>query len=314
MSISRAKQGGVVSNDVQYRQGRAEDAYAVFLIFEKTLVHLFQSLRSGQPARAEDPELLERTWQDREALYNHLFKTAEHFWVAERDGEVVGYARSVLRNGLMELTEFFVLPGSQASGVGKELLRRVFPQDERLRRSIIATADVRAQARYLKAGVYPRFPMYNFGRQPEQVRVETDLVFEPLTDSAEHQAAVARIEKEILGYSRPEDHAWLLADREGWLYQRDGEVAGYGYAGRRNGPFALLDPADFPAVLAYAERRAWKQGREDFRLEVPTINRHALDYLIGRGFRMDSFITLIMSDEPFGRFENYIVTDPPFFL
>jgi GNAT superfamily N-acetyltransferase len=39
-------------------------------------------------------------------------------------GSVVGYARSLERGGLVELTEFFVHPGLQAKGVGRALLAR----------------------------------------------------------------------------------------------------------------------------------------------------------------------------------------------
>lgn len=44
------------------------------------------------------------------------------------------------------------------------------------------------------------------------------------------------------------------------------------------------------------------------------VNRAAVDYLLARGYQMDSFIALFMSDAPFGKFENYVVTSPPFFL
>jgi len=52
----------------------------------------------------------------------------------------------------------------------------------------------------------------------------------------------------------------------------------------------------------------------DFGVEVPLVNRAALDFLFGRGFRMDSFFALFMSDVPFGRFDRYLFTSPPFFL
>ena len=44
------------------------------------------------------------------------------------------------------------------------------------------------------------------------------------------------------------------------------------------------------------------------------INRDVVDYLLARGFRIDSFVAIMMNDGPFGRFENYIVTSPPFIL
>jgi len=44
------------------------------------------------------------------------------------------------------------------------------------------------------------------------------------------------------------------------------------------------------------------------------VNHIAVDYLLGRGYRMDPFIAYLMSDKPYGRFENYIMTSPVFFI
>jgi hypothetical protein len=75
----------------------------------------------------------------------------------------------------------------------------------------------------------------------------------------------------------------------------------------------LLDERDFPAVLAHAESQAAARG-ESFGVEVPLINRAALRYLLARGYRMDTFVALFMSDLSFGQFEHYLFTSPPFFL
>jgi GNAT superfamily N-acetyltransferase len=50
------------------------------------------------------------------------------------------------------LTEFFVLPDHQSRGIGRALIERAFPAGRGNVRSIIATSDVRAQARYYAAG------------------------------------------------------------------------------------------------------------------------------------------------------------------
>jgi hypothetical protein len=302
-------------DEVHYRPGTIEDSYTVFCLFEETLSDEFQ--RFGFEATSwPDPEKLARMWRQRASLYHHLAQTAEHFWIAERDGRAIGFARSILRDGVRQLTEFFVLPGDQSGGVGRELLARAFPAGGARRRSIIATIDTRAQARYLKSGVYSRFPLYYFYRQPEKITVESDLAFERLnTDpAAETLATLGDIDEAILGFRREEDHAWLLADRPGCLYRRNGRIAGYGYMGKANGPFALLDVADFPAVLAHAETQAAAEGFGHFGLEVPMVNQVAVDYLISRNFNIHGFVTLLMSDAPFGRFENYLALSPPFML
>lgn len=105
-----------------------------------------------------------------------------------------------------------------------------------------------------------------------------------------------------------------MTDRQGWLYLRDGRPVGYGYTGTRNGPFALLNPVDFPAVLAHAENQAVEGERGHFGVEVPMHNHHAVDYLLLNGFKLDGFIAFFMSDKPFGKFDQYILTSPPFFM
>ena len=128
------------------------------------------------------------------------------------------------------------------------------------------------------------------------------------------ERTLAEIDKRVLGFTRHVDHNWLLSDRLGYLYSRNDQPVGYGYLGVRNGPFALLDKSDFPAVLAHAESQAAAQGRTGFGIEVPMINQVVVDYLLGRGFRMDTFMAVMMNDKPFAKFENYILTSPPFFM
>ena len=297
-----------------FRPGSREDSYAVFSLFEQTLADLSRRLGIGWQTSWDDPDALARMWEERRSLYEYLAGTAAHFWLAEQDGQLAGFARSIVRDGVCQLTELFVLPGTQSGGVGRELLTRAFPVKGARRLSIIASPDIRAQVLYLKAGVYPRCPIYYFHRAPEKVPIDTNLAFEPVTAAPDVLAAIAEIDSAILDHRRDEDHDWLLGDRQGYLYYRDGRPVGYGYVGKRSGPFALLDAADFPAVLAHAETEAAAQGHTHFGMEVPMINRAAVDYLLARAFRVDAFIATLMQDQPFGRFENYVITSPPFFM
>lgn len=97
------------------------------------------------------------------------------------------------------------------------------------------------------------------------------------------------------------------------MYRRRGQAVGYGYVGSSSGPFALLDANDFPAVLAHAESRMAEQGK-DFGTEAPLCNERAIRYFVDRKYEIDSFSTILMSNIPFGRFENYLCFSPEFFL
>ncbi len=89
---------------------------------------------------------------------------------------------------------------------------------------------------------------------------------------------------------------------------------GYGYIGAQNGPFTLLDGEDFPAVLAHAESQAAANGSSEFGLEVPVVNQAAVDYLLGRKYKIHCMVTILMDDDQIANYENYILTSPPFFL
>ncbi len=146
------------------------------------------------------------------------------------------------------------------------------------------------------------------------VTLPTDLTAEPITASPETLATIAALDETIISHRRDIDPTWFSTDRQGYLYRRQGRPVGYGYMGLKNGPFALLDNADFPAVLAHAESQAAAQGRHEFGLEAPMVNQMVVDYLLGCGYKLDSFMAMLMSDAPFGKFENYILTSPPFFM
>lgn len=299
---------------ITYRPGTPDDSYAVFLVLEHALADMLRRMGHTEPTSIADPVALAQMWAERGPLYAHLAATAEHFWVAEQGGQIVGYARATLRDGVRALTEFFVLPEAQGNGVGRALLSRAFPEGQARLRAVIASPEVRAQAIYMRHGLYPRCPIYYWYRTPEPITVMTDLTITPITDTPGNQAALDEIDREILGHARAADHGYLLRDRQGLIYTRGDQVVGYGYIGHRNGPFALRHPDDFPAVLAHAESQAATAGRDHFGLEIPLLNRAALDHVLARGFQIEPFVAMLLSDTPFGRFDQYIITSPPFIL
>lgn len=299
---------------VSYRPGELQDSYAVFCISEEAIADLVRRFNYGDLGQWDEPERLAKRWESRRLLFEHLAGTADQFWVAEQGGELIGYARSLVRGQVQQLTEFFIKPAGQSAGIGRELLARAFPPGRVSYRSIIATLDIRAQARYLKEGVLPKFPLYYFGKTPEPSALDDSLTAEPITDAPEMLTTLAQVDMAVLSYGRDEDHRLFLRERRGILYKRDGRVLGYGYTGSVNGPFVLLDAADYPAVLAHAETMAAAEGVPHFGLELPMCNETAVQYLIRRGFHMDQFVALFMTNHPFGRLENVIVMSPPFFL
>ena len=301
--------------DVRIRPGTLEDNFACAAVLADAINDLGHRHGSIDEGSAID---LGVQWPHWRRFMEHITRSAAEFWVAEAaDGELIGYARSIDRDGVFELTEFFVRPGVQSRGVGRDLLQRAFPRGRGHLRVIIATTDIRAVSRYLRAGVVPRFPIVTFTGPAREVAPLPGLDVEPL-DLDRDLDAVHAIDDEVLGHRRELDHRWFAEEREGYRYLRDGRVVGYGYVALPqrggNGPFAVLDQTDLAAVMTHAERRRHELGAPEAFFEVALHNRVAIDHLLGRGYRMDAFMTLLCSSEPFGRFEQYLFCAPGLIL
>jgi GNAT superfamily N-acetyltransferase len=309
----RLRRHAEVTTDISIRRGTEGDAEACHELLWASVTDF--GARYGTPLRGTAAEW----WRSAEPLHRHLAVNAAEWWVAEEPGssKLVGYARSIERAGLLELTEFFVRPDHQSAGVGRTLIERAFPADRGDARSIIATRDVRALARYYRAGTVARFPIFTLGGVPARVDPEPALTAERLhADAAAARRALRDVELSVFGFPRDEAEVrWLLSDREGYLYRRNHKIAGFAFVGRNgSGPIAALDPADLPPILLHVEDRAHEAGIERLDLEVPAPNEVAIRHLLGRGFRFDPWVNFLMSNRPFGKFDRLICFSPPMFL
>lgn len=298
---------------VVYRRGTDEDTRTCFEIFEISVDDLGR--RTGGSANATSGE--PNAFEIRRPLFDHLAATSDAWWIAEDDsGRAVGYARSIVRDGVRELTEFFVLPDAQSAGVGRGLLERAFPSEGADHRAIVATIDPRAIARYLRTGLDARLPMIGLEGIPRDAPLSTDLDREAIDPTDPPLDALASIDRQTLGFRRDEDHRWLASQRPGLLYRRAGDAVAYGYHPSRpawGGPYAALDSTDVPVLLADSEATAARAGQATVTFDVPMLNRQALDHLLARGFRVDPFVMLLFTDGSVDRLDRYVLTSPPFF-
>jgi GNAT superfamily N-acetyltransferase len=257
-------------------------------------------------------------WDGIESVHGFLAEHAAEWWVAEGPGgrELIGYARSIERGGLFELTELFVRPGRQSKGVGRQLLERAFPVGRGDVRSIIATTDVRATARYYAADTIARFPYYTLTGTPRRDATSDEVTVETAGTDASALAAISEIERAVLDYPRgPDELQWLAETRPGHLFTRNGTPVGFAFVAKGGaGPIAALDDADLPAILGQVESLAASARSERFELEIPAVNVAAIRHLLGRGFHIDPWINVLMSNRPFGRFDRFIGFSPPIFL
>jgi GNAT superfamily N-acetyltransferase len=269
--------------------------------------------RHGSPLKGT----AEEWWGSGQSLQQLLARLAAEWWVAEEtdSGRLIGFARTLERDGLLELTEFFVLPDVQGKGIGRALLELAFPAGRGAVRSIVATSDVRAQARYYAAGMVARFPLYTLAARPSDAELAGDLSAVPI-DNAETFDDQRAIERQALGHRRSDEElGWLVEHRRAHLYKRDGEAIGFSFVGSDGvGPVAAKEPSDLPFILLHVEGQAHAMGLERIEIQVPAPNEVAMRHLMGRGYHLDPWINFLMSDRPFGRFDRLVPFSPPLFL
>lgn len=297
------------------RPATEADWFGAFIVFRLSLHRVLVSLDLETPEDKPTPDILAERFERFRIYAEHLTQSADHFWVAEEAGEITGFSHSVLRDGVRQLSLFFVHPDKQTQGIGKRLLDAAFPMDGADNRVILASPDARALNRYLKSGVRSRFTIYEWSRKPEIVPFETDLTIEPFTATREILDTLNAIDRIILGYTREVDHVWLSRIRHGHLYRRNGQAVGYSYVSNRVGPIAMLNNADFSVALAHVESEMTKYVDDvfnEFNIGVPMSNTAAVEYALKRGCHTNPFFEHFMSDKPLGQYENYVFMDPPY--
>ena len=300
---------------ITIRPGTREDLFSIFVVFQHALHGLYQSIGQASPEDKPDPENLSSGFEYFHNISEYFTQTAEHFWVAVDQGEIIGFSRSMVRDGIRQLSELFVHPDKQAQGVGKRLLDVAFSLEGVRNRVVIGTSDIPAITRYLKSGVKFRFTIYDWFRKPEIVPFETDLAIEPFIPTHENLAILNSIDQIILGYVREVDHVWLSKNRQGHFYRRNGQVVGYSYVSHRAGPIAMLQNQDFHIALAHVESEMTKfvdEVWEQMYIPVPMTNTAAIEYVLKHGFKTSPLLEHFMSDKPLGQYENYVFMDPPF--
>jgi GNAT superfamily N-acetyltransferase len=212
-------------------------------------------MEMATPDELPDEDRLRTLFEAIRPYTEHLYRTGDQFWVAETAGEILGYSRSAVRGPVRQLTELFVHPDTQSQGVGKRLLDLALPAGDARNRVVIASPDVRALSRYLNAGVRSRFTIYAWTRVPEIVPFESDLTVGPIEPGVGAMAELDEVDRQVIGYTRQVDHAWLLRSRHGLLFCRAGRAAGYCYLGPRCGPAAMLRNEDFGTALCLRGKR-----------------------------------------------------------
>ena len=237
------------------------------------------------------------------------------YFCAVEEGQIRGMVSALVRGRVWYLSMFFVLPGDQGRGVGRALLERALAYGEARGaevRCTWATLDPRAQARYVMAGMAPRWPIYRLeGDAAAVARLRARVGL----DARERElpcdpGAAEKLTAEVFGHGRADDLAhWRGDGGAAVAIERGGELAAFAYRrGQRIGPAAGRDETALIQVVA-AAAAAGASGGESVTMRVPGACTSLLEALVSCGFRLGA-PTLFMASRLFGRPELYLPSGP----
>ncbi len=242
-------------------------------------------------------------------------------WVAEDDGDIVGFALSWVCGDLWFLAELFVAPSHQGRGVGNELLARTFEHARKAgatNKSLITfTFNVVSQGLYIRHRMLPRLPIYFVGVACDALasRLRGDkLRFTSLQPTAAHLKTLLQLDLGTLGVSREKHHRYLLNDdtMKGVLLHDGGDCIGYAYISATGhiGPLAVAQANRMDAAFRTALDLAAGGGSAQVSAFLPGVSE-ALGIAVEHGMRI-TFPMVLVSTRDFGDWTRYLPRNPGF--
>jgi GNAT superfamily N-acetyltransferase len=294
------------------RPARAEDLPTAQQLVARSINDLTERHGFGPMASARPADFQLFSLQD----------DPDGLWVAEADGEIVGFTFSWVNEDFWFLAELFINPARQGDGIGGALMARTSEHAHkagaRNRALITFTFNTVSQGLYIKHGLFPRLPLYFFraerGALKKQSRHErlrpVDMVNTPARDEL-----LARLDRSALGFSREKHHRFLYSDGtvRGFLLYRDENCVGYAYvsASGHIGPVAVLQRDDMGSAFATALELAAEGEASHVSAFLPGVNDASLELAIAGGMRI-TFPMVLMSAEEFGDWQRYLPRNPGF--
>ena len=247
---------------------------------------------------------------------------ADGLWVAEEADEILGFAWSWVCGDLWFLAQLFVSPDHQGRNIGNELLKRTFEHANKSgatnRALITFTFNTVSQGLYIRNGLFPRFPIYNFSVSRELLMSRLQgprLRSVSLEETASDLQKLANIDARVLGVSRKKHHRYLLSDNATkgiGLYSGE-ECVGYAYVGTGGhiGPLAVARPEALSSGFTTALAIAVEIGSPQVSAFLPGASDAALRIAVEHGMRV-TFPMLLMSTDDFGDWSGYLPRNPGF--
>jgi GNAT superfamily N-acetyltransferase len=243
-------------------------------------------------------------------------------WLAEENGEILGFAWSWVCGDMWFLAQLFVSPGQQGRGIGNELMKRTLQHAERSNAGnkvlITFAFNKVSQGLYMRNGLFPRFPVYSLAvARDHLVSKLQGPIFDctPLKEDAASLDRIALADQRAMGVSREKHHRYLIRDDGTMGYDLyDGtDWVGYAYidVAGHIGPVAVMQPQAVATAFRTALHLAAKTDSPQISAFLPGANEIALNIAMEYAMQI-KFPMLLMSSHDFGNWTQYLPRNPGF--
>lgn len=295
-----------------YRPARAQDLATADALVVSSINDLTQRHGFGLMASASPPHF---------QLFS-LKDDPDGLWIAEDDGEILGFAWSWVCGDVWFLAQLFVEPSQQGRGIGNKLLERTLEHASKAgaahRALITFTFNRVSQGLYIRHGLFPRMPIYYFGAARDRVAAglpEPRLNSVTIDGTAAQMKTLAEIDALAIGAARDKHHRYLLNDpaTKGLILSAGSECVGYAYVASNGhiGPLAVTRADALRDAFATALTIAADGSSEQVSAFLPGTCDSALSLAVNQGMRI-TFPMLLMASPGYGDWTQYLPRNPGF--
>jgi GNAT superfamily N-acetyltransferase len=179
-------------------------------------------------------------------MAEHLLSSdPDRCFVAEADGQVVGFSAAFVRDGVWFLAALFIDPDHQGGGIGRRLFELAAGDGPSRRITITDAIQPVSNAMYARYGLVPTTPMLLFEGEPS---IDVPPVLEP---GEPRPGELTMLDRAGYGFARPVDHEFWSRHRRCTVWRRDGSAVAYAYRALTGsiGPLAGIDQVSAAEAL-----------------------------------------------------------------
>ncbi|UCE65473.1 MAG: GNAT family N-acetyltransferase [Candidatus Zixiibacteriota bacterium] len=289
---------------ITYRHLKRDELLESTRLFQRSFNHLRR--KNNRPTH--DEKITEVS-----PFFHHIYDTDNKgFYAAFEGDKMIGFGFPLMRGKQWYLADLFIAPGSQARGVGRELLKRCMRYGKGKADSYsLCTFSYNevSLALYSSFGIMPLYPIFvmyrkidkNFRVRPTGLKVVED-------KSNKSILRINRLEKKIRGYSRIIDLRFYARSPHIKIlnFYANSRWVGYSAVIRNSHimPAGSPYPKYLPDILSESVRECIRSKGKEIEINIGANNRALFERLKSHGFKIFE-MDVFLSTKPYSDLSRY---------